>query len=125
MPLPIQGCSLRQFNNRVIQLCEEFENTGSTAKYYDVCYMALRGIDREHGIQYSIEPLRDRFLPPRMVTMVRDYDSMIAFTRGIPVTKDMYIYAVSNPMDTLRKSIHMTVPMVINDGQVSIMIRLI
>jgi len=104
----------------MIQLFDDFEETENAAKYYDMCYMALRGIDREHEIQYSVEPLRDRFIPPREVTMIRDYDSMIAFTHTIPVTRDMYLYPISNPMDTLRKSIHMKVPMVIKDGQVNI-----
>ena len=120
MPDPrIEGCSLGDFNNRLIDLFQQWENTHDEAAFHNACFMALRGIDRENGIQYSVEPLRNRMTQPCEMTTVRDYDSMIAFTTVIPITQDVFLYPVSNPINTLNKSIHMKVPMTLRHGQVS------
>jgi len=57
--------------------------------------------------------------------MIRDYDSMIAFIYTILVTRDIYLYPISNLIETLRKSIHIKVPMVIKDGQMNVTLSLL
>jgi hypothetical protein len=113
----IHGCSLADFNDTFIEITEEMGNR--TRNYYRACNLALTGKDTFTNIQYSIEPTRNRFTPPRDVTLVRDYDSVICFTNWLPINAPLYLYPVTNPTDTLTSSLHLKVPMKIHPGQVS------
>ncbi|KAG1717976.1 hypothetical protein EDB19DRAFT_1921560 [Suillus lakei] len=118
----IQGCSLATFNNRVIRLLppDEAEGPVDEVQYYRALNLILTGKDSATGIQYSVEPTRDRFTYEREVTVVRDYDSLISFTHWIPVISNIFIYPVSNPVDTLTSNIHLKVPMKIHEHQAEV-----
>jgi hypothetical protein len=113
----LQGCSISEFNDHVIELLGEDDQV-PPPQYYRALNLALTGKDMETGVQYSIEPIRNRFTPPREVTIVRDYDSLIAFTDWIPITANLFLYPVSNPADTLTSNLHLKVPMKIHHDQV-------
>ncbi|KAG2136466.1 hypothetical protein DEU56DRAFT_913040 [Suillus clintonianus] len=112
----IQGCSLATFNNQCVPLlfANEPHEPVDHAIYYRALNLALTGKDPATGIQYSIEPTRNRITRDREVTVVRDYDSLISFTHWIPIVRDIYIYPLSNPVDTLTSHVHVKVPMKIH-----------
>jgi len=119
----IQGCSLAAFNNKCIPLLHADEDEAEptdAAQYYRALNLVLTGYDSATGVQYSIEPTRNRFTQDRIVTVVRDYDSLISFTNWLPIIRDIYIYPVSNPVDTLTSNVHLKVPMKIHQHQVSV-----
>lgn len=105
----IEGCSLADFNDVFFGIVEQ-DNIPSE-EYYRACNLALTGKDTHRNVQYSMEPTRNRFIAPRVVSVVRDYDSIISFTDWLPVTSDLFLYPVTNPDDTLQSSLHLKVPM--------------
>jgi hypothetical protein len=115
----IEGCSLADFNTTYINMTAERHLP--PAEYYRACILGLTGKDITENIQYSIEPTRNRFEPPREVTVVRDYDSFLSFTDWLPVKADLFLYPINNPVDTLHSSLHFKVPMSIKDGQVHLL----
>ncbi|KAG1727540.1 hypothetical protein EDB19DRAFT_1914211 [Suillus lakei] len=115
-PAPeIEGCSISHFNTTYINMTAP--HNLPPAEYYRACILGLTGKDINENIQYSIEPTRNRFQPPREVTLVRDYDSFLSFTDWLPVKSDLFLYPINNPVDTLHSSVHFKVPMSTNHGQ--------
>ncbi|KAG0695742.1 hypothetical protein DFH29DRAFT_1005196 [Suillus ampliporus] len=108
-PIIIEGCSLADFNDIFFRIIEQ--DNIPPEEYYRACNLALTGKDTHRNVQYSMEPTRNGFVAPRVVRVVRDYDSIISFTDWLPVTSDLFLYPVTNPDDTLKSSLHLKVPM--------------
>ncbi|KAG1720856.1 uncharacterized protein EDB91DRAFT_1256796 [Suillus paluster] len=115
----IEGCSIANFNTTYINMTTR--RNLPAAEYYRACILGLTGKDIHHNIQYSIEPTRNKFEPPRQVTVVRDYDSFLSFTDWLPVKSDLFLYPINNPIDTLHSSVHFKVPMSLRDRQADIL----
>jgi hypothetical protein len=116
----VEGCALSAFNNKVIRLLPQDEGMVDEVQYYRGLNLALTGKDSATGIQYLLEPTRNRFTREREVTVVRDYDSLIGFTGWIPIVSNVFIYPVTNPVDTLTANVHLKVPMKIHEHRVTI-----
>ncbi|KAG0692113.1 hypothetical protein DFH29DRAFT_1009381, partial [Suillus ampliporus] len=108
-PIIIEGCSLADFNDIFFRIIEQ--DNIPPEEYYRACNLALTEKDTHRNVQYSMEPTRNGFVAPRVVRVVRDYDSIISFTDWLPVTSDLFLYPVTNPDDTLKSSLHLKVPM--------------
>ncbi|KAG2351677.1 hypothetical protein BDR07DRAFT_1385530 [Suillus spraguei] len=67
----IQGCSLTMFNNQCIALLDADEDNApiDPAVYYRAINLVLTGKDSTTGIQYSIEPTRNRFTQDREIAV--------------------------------------------------------
>lgn len=111
------------FNNECIPLLHAGDGEDEAvdaAQYYRALNLVLTGYDSQKLVQYSIEPTRNRITEDRVVTVVRDYDSLISFTDWLPIASDLFIYPVSNTVDTLTSNVHLQVPMKIKARQVSV-----
>ncbi|KAJ8584373.1 hypothetical protein M405DRAFT_845212 [Rhizopogon salebrosus TDB-379] len=123
MQANIQGCSIPEFNNHIIELLEMLDSDvplnaqEAATQYYRAINLALTGMDTATGIQYSMEPTRNAIAARTLVSIVRDYDSLISFTDWIPIISDLFIYPVTNPVDTLKAQLHLKVPMRINSNR--------
>lgn len=67
----------------------------------------ITGQDDVERRQAAIDPLRDCEVDPADITYLRDFDSLIGFTRNIIIRRNLNIYPVSNPNDALKTSIHL------------------
>ncbi|KAH7917206.1 hypothetical protein BV22DRAFT_1135598, partial [Leucogyrophana mollusca] len=103
-PAGLHGCSIGEFNNHAIECFG-----GGVPETCRGANFVLTGVDLADNVQYCVEPLRDVFRGDRNVTLVRDYDSVIGFTKFIPFAVPTFLYPLSNKAETLTSSVHVSI----------------
>jgi hypothetical protein len=116
---PTHAYTLRGFTERYLEL-EQHRDDAQGGLALAGAEFALTGWDRANSEQAVLSPLVHRFNPViHQPTIIREYDSVIGFSVGIPVRQAIFIYPVSNPKDVLMESIHLKYPFRLNAGEVS------
>jgi hypothetical protein len=105
-------CTLRQFIHRYSRLLANGD-AEDDMRYLPAAHFALTGQDNNR--QYLISVLSDRFNFGHTPIIKRDYDSVLGFTKSIPVFTDIYIYPLSSSRDILTDDLHLKVEFLVNN----------
>src|SRR6266545_319162 len=102
--------SVSQFCARARELETEDESSFVdfvlTGRYFD---------DDLNPCQASVHPLLNSVEEILGMNALRDCDSILAYTKNLPITQSLYVFPVGNAREVLRKSVHIAVHLDIDD----------
>ncbi|KAF9491159.1 hypothetical protein BDN71DRAFT_1398751, partial [Pleurotus eryngii] len=105
-----EDVSLTDFISRYTQIME-YEDDPNIDR--DLITFGLTGIDPETETRYRLNMVNNYRLrdDSGIPNMTRDYDSFIGFTDHIPITRDLYLYALPpHHISTIAQSMHLKIP---------------
>ncbi len=99
--MPQKSVSLAEFASIARTLLNEGNQTA-------FAQFVLTGIWGEDATQAIVDPMRNTLSNDHAVSVLRDYDSLLALVPSIPLQCTIYVYPVSRHEDNLCTTVHIS-----------------
>ena len=86
-----------------------------TGKYID---------DELNDCQADVQPRRNALEEGYGIKALRDYDSILGYTKDLPMTDSIFVLPVGNAREVLRRSVHISVPLDVDGVDFKLLFKL-